>query len=254
MVSYEEFEDRRFSEYGDAPERPEPKFGGAEIVFGTIFYLILDILDWFEAGIPGTDVVSWLSQFYYINKGVPGTRMVVANIIELIPGIDYLPIRTVVFLLVVWTDRHPKVEAAAELAGNFVPGSRGAAELQHGPAAPSAASRSGAAETRLPGKQVGEEAFGMPKETFESIEEESFGNIGEMEAARKRRQMTTQAAGTAESGGEAEEEKAAREEKEFKLEKQMGGGQLEEIRRGLGNSSPRKAGETEDLQKDKNAA
>src|SRR4051812_7975529 len=107
VVSNEEFEERRLVKYGPvSEEEPEKKFGAAEIIFGSIFFILLDILDWVEAGIPGTDVVSWLTQFYFQMKGVSGSRMVIGNLIELIPGVDYLPVRTITYWLTVRNANH----------------------------------------------------------------------------------------------------------------------------------------------------
>ena len=46
-----------------------------------------------------------------------GTRMLVGNVLELIPGADYLPIRTVAWCWGVWLDRHPQAKAVTEAVG-----------------------------------------------------------------------------------------------------------------------------------------
>lgn len=237
----------------EEPEKPEPKFSKAEIVFFSLFYIILDALDWLEAGVPLTDAASWLTQFYYVYKGVSGSRMVVGNILEIVPGVDYLPVRTITFWMTVYADRHPKVEAVAELAsGKFVAGSKGAPALQHGPAEPSIAARGGEAPA-LGGQKkvaVSEQNFGMPPEAYEEIEEENFGAV----ETPKKRGPRKQLPGIAGPEEETEEERLAREEKEFQLEKGMGGGQLEEVKRGLARAPENEAGETDDLEEGEKAA
>jgi hypothetical protein len=118
----------------NAPQH-EPKLSDADIIIGSILMLTLDAIDWLEVGIPGTDLVGFpLEQLFLNKKGVKGTTALVGNVIELVPGVDYLPVRSIAWLITAWMDRHPsEFSEKMEQVGEYVQkaeGKAGAGALQ----------------------------------------------------------------------------------------------------------------------------
>src|SRR3989344_769773 len=103
-------------------QKHEPQISTPTGIFIWLICLVLDIVDWFLVGIPATDAVGWaVTQLYLTFKGLSGSamfsRMLIGNLIELILGLDYLPIRTATWTMVLWLDRHPKAKAVTEAVG-----------------------------------------------------------------------------------------------------------------------------------------
>jgi hypothetical protein len=173
----------------DTQER-DPKFSAVEIIGVTIALLVLDVLDWFQAGVPGSDLAAFPSlQAYMWKKGIGQIFTLVANLLELIPFADYLPLRTTAFLIIAWADRHQdgwfakiivkaeKVEALAkgevtEGAGSF------AASGKKGMTGPRTGTAAGREEVKTTEK-VGGRATAEKKEkgegTIESQKRRSGG-------------------------------------------------------------------------------
>jgi len=119
-----------------------PKISTVEIVFITPLFLINDIIGiiLILAGLDDIfilDIIRILpSQAYLWFKGLRGTYMMTANIIEIIPYVGALPAATVGWLATVWLDRHPEsaVTKTVQTVARAIPASKGG----KGIAAPSA--------------------------------------------------------------------------------------------------------------------
>lgn len=117
-------------------ERPEPKIsipeaivaGGMILLADGIELLILFLgLDDFWI----SDAIAFpITQLYLRLKGVKGTMSLAANIIELIPYVGWLPLRTLGFIGVVYMDHHPKMGGvlAAAVPGAAVIRAKGMAQ------------------------------------------------------------------------------------------------------------------------------
>lgn len=135
----------------------------ADIIIGTILMLALDAIDFVEVGIPGTDLVGFpLEQLFLSKKGVKGTTALIGNVIELIPGVDYLPVRSITWLITVWMDQHPsefseKMEQVGEVVqkaeGKAGAGAGQGALQAEGKAAEGAAAAGGGAVAQRGGAQ-----------------------------------------------------------------------------------------------------
>lgn len=118
----------------NAPQH-EPKLSDADIIIGSVLMLTLDAIDWVELGVPGTDLIGFpLEQLFLSKKGVKGTTALIGNGLELIPGVDYLPLRSIAWLVTAWMDRHPsqfseKLEQVGEMV-QAAEGKAGAGALQ----------------------------------------------------------------------------------------------------------------------------
>jgi hypothetical protein len=66
------------------------------VLFGLDDFFILDVLTF-----PVT-------QLYFRMKGVRGMYDLIGNLLELIPYIGALPLRTIGVIMVIWRDHHPK--------------------------------------------------------------------------------------------------------------------------------------------------
>ena len=93
----------------------QPKISVPEIVFLTMIFGIFDVIgivlvlflldDFFLL-----DIIRFpFSQLYMQFKGLKGSAMWIGNILETIPYIGALPNATVVWLIIVWMDRNPKI-------------------------------------------------------------------------------------------------------------------------------------------------
>ena len=104
-------------------EKPQPKIDYVEALYAGFFLFVLpDIIElvlmfflgdsWFL-----TDIFfDPAEQLYLYLKGVKGSYVLIGNIVELIPFIGDLPIRTTTFIITVWVEHHPKIKQAAEVA------------------------------------------------------------------------------------------------------------------------------------------
>ena len=98
-------------------EKPEPKISTPEAILVIMVLMLADgiellllflALDDFWI----SDAIAFpLTQFYLRMKGVKGTASLVANLLELIPYVGWLPLRTMGFAIVVYLDHHPKLGA-----------------------------------------------------------------------------------------------------------------------------------------------
>jgi hypothetical protein len=108
-------------------EKPRPKIDYVEALYAGLFLFVLpDIIElvlmffllgdsWFL-----TDVIFFpASQLYLYLKGVKGTYVLAGNIVELIPFAGNFPTRTIVFIITVWTENHPKIKQVAGAASNI---------------------------------------------------------------------------------------------------------------------------------------
>jgi len=112
-------------------EKPEPKISTPEAILVIMVLMLADgiellllflALDDFWI----SDAIAFpLTQFYLRMKGVKGTASLVANLLELIPYVGWLPLRTIGFATVVYLDHHPKLGAvtmkAASVMGKKAP-------------------------------------------------------------------------------------------------------------------------------------
>lgn len=83
-----------------------PRFDLVEVIFYMCLSVISDILDgfWVTRFFFAPVIISWL-----FLKGVNGVgKNVIAQAVELIPGIDWLPITTVAAILTIWSTNNPK--------------------------------------------------------------------------------------------------------------------------------------------------
>jgi len=104
-------------------ERPEPKIDYIEgFIAGFFLFALPDIIElvlmfflgdsWFL-----TDILFFpASQLYLYLKGIKGAYALVGNILELIPFVGDLPIRTTSFVLTVIAENNPKIKQVAEVA------------------------------------------------------------------------------------------------------------------------------------------
>lgn len=88
-----------------------PKISEVEIVGIGLLYFIFDLVDLIPVAGDITDVVAAPMGLYYWMKGINGITFLVAEVLDLIPGIQEIPSRTIGWGITVWLDRHPKLEA-----------------------------------------------------------------------------------------------------------------------------------------------
>jgi hypothetical protein len=246
------------------PELKDLKFTKVDVIFVGVPLALVDIIGMIivffgldDLGLFDILVDPFLI-WYYNHKDVMNPMRIITMLAEPIPYIGALPLYSLGFWMAYYEDRHPKTKAVIESAARFLPGSKGAASLEHGPAEPSLAARQGletaatgslSAEAPV-GGTVSEEAFGMPKEAFEELEEENFGEAGTVRGSSRNRKLRGPRIGEAapqSEESETETEKDLKKAKEFELEKGLGGGQLEELKRSLENPAPETPGERNDL-------
>lgn len=84
----------------------------AIFVGGIIF--IVDIADVFVGEFFVTDILAWSINLYLKMKGVKQTYAVIGNILEFVPFLGLLPLRTAAFIAVVYAVNHPEKFAAAQ--------------------------------------------------------------------------------------------------------------------------------------------
>ncbi len=107
-----------------------PKINGIEGAVMVGVCILFDVADFFATFLDAlfgagelvkffinafASVVLWL---WATMKGVGAERTLVGNLLEFVPIINTLPIRTIAMLATIWLDRHPK---QAELAENLAP-------------------------------------------------------------------------------------------------------------------------------------
>lgn len=110
--------------------KPEPKIGGIEalvMVSVAAFFDLLDFLATFLDAFFGAgelikffvnvaaSVVLWL---WAIMKDVGPTRVLAGSLLEFVPIVNTLPMRTVATIATIWLDWHPK---EAEIAESILP-------------------------------------------------------------------------------------------------------------------------------------
>lgn len=143
-------------------EEYEPKISLVEILLILPCLLILDILeivvvvvglDDFWIG----DILATPVTLYLWFKGVSFERYLAAQLLEFLPYIGALPLLSIGFLLVVFLDRNPKLEAAVgtvAAAGGVARGNIGVASGQTKKGGEGTARQRGAPE-RVPGRSAG---------------------------------------------------------------------------------------------------
>lgn len=97
-------------------EEYKPKISIVEIIYITPIYIISDGIG-VTLALFGLDDFGLLdiflfplSQIYLRIKGINGTLTLIGNILETIPYIGALPNRIITWLIVIYLDRHPKLE------------------------------------------------------------------------------------------------------------------------------------------------
>jgi len=109
-------------------QKPEPKISLPEFIFVGLFIVLVDIIDLIGLlfAFPMSDITDIVmfpvTQIYLYMKGVRGTFMLIGNLIEAIPWIGDLPVRTVVWCVTYFIDHHPKLEKITEIAGGAAGG------------------------------------------------------------------------------------------------------------------------------------
>lgn len=93
-------------------ENYQPKISIIEVFLLIIWGIALDTVG--LAGFTVADILGiTTTQFYFRLKGVNGAGYdLVASLLEFIPFIDFLPLKTVGIVTVIWIDRHPTGVAA----------------------------------------------------------------------------------------------------------------------------------------------
>lgn len=188
-------------------EQSEPKIPLSEAIFVGFFPIIADAIEVVLVFFGLDDF--WISdaiyfpasQIYFRMRGVKGTASLVTNALELLPYVGWLPLRTVGFVITVWTANHPQaagaLAAVAARGGAVKVGAGGAAKIgprgtlaqagagggQEAPPAPQrAAPKAGTGpqettpletpeQTVRRGPEISEEAFGVVKEPIEKVKE-----------------------------------------------------------------------------------
>jgi len=101
-------------------KKAQPKINYVEAIFAGFFLFVLP--DMIEMTFIGdffflTDIFFFpASQLYLYLKGVRFNYVLIGNILEFIPIVGLLPIRTTTFSITVWMEHHPKIKQAAEIA------------------------------------------------------------------------------------------------------------------------------------------
>jgi hypothetical protein len=111
----------------------EPKFSLVEIILLLMIAIPADILEPIVAFISPIPVVGLIAlmamwfvdlivffiiQFWLIMKGVKGLWALSANLLEMIPYINALPLRTIGLLATIYLANHPKMAQAAQITKN----------------------------------------------------------------------------------------------------------------------------------------
>ncbi len=100
----------------------QSKFPLPEALLVGSFIALVDTIDILGLlfAFPTSDVTSIVAfpatQIYMYLKGVKGNYLLIGNLIKLIPWIGDLPIRTATFIIVVYTENHPKLQAVVSVA------------------------------------------------------------------------------------------------------------------------------------------
>ncbi len=113
-------------------ERPEPKISTSEAVLIGMFLLILDAIDLIPIAGDLTDVAGAPLILYYYTKHINGVAYIVSEILDLIPIVQEIPSRSIVWWGTVAFDRFApaKVEEAVEKLGEEAEGKEGGGELE----------------------------------------------------------------------------------------------------------------------------
>ena len=110
--------------------KPEPKIGGIEALVMVGLAALFDIADLLATLLDAFFGMGELIKFFInivasvtlwlwvIMKDVGPTRILAGSILELVPIINVLPMRTVAMAATIWLDWHPK---QAEIAEDFMP-------------------------------------------------------------------------------------------------------------------------------------
>lgn len=111
-------------------EKPEPKINGIEAIIMVGVAALFDIADFLATFLDALFGAGELIKFFIniaasgtlwlwaIMKGVGPERILAGSLLELIPVVNTLPMRTVMTVSTIWLDWHPK---EAEIAESIVP-------------------------------------------------------------------------------------------------------------------------------------
>jgi len=85
---------------------------------------IVDLISWTGIG----TIISWALDIlsagtltlYLFLKGLRGEFMLLSGVVEMIPGIDFLPIRTITLLLLYFKQKNPNADKMVEKVGKTV--------------------------------------------------------------------------------------------------------------------------------------
>ncbi len=195
-----------------SPQKPEPK---VDLVIGLFIGIILVIADIIDFFIPlAGDVLDILVgipvQIYAFFAGIRGTFILISNLAEAIPIVQMLPTRTIAWIITVWIDHHPKLEAVTELAGGVESGGAAGAAGEAAGAAKVAEEAAVAAKATETAAEAGEVARGAAV---------AAGGVG---GAAEEAGAAARGAETAEEAAKGAEESAAAANKEREIAEGLG--------------------------------
>jgi hypothetical protein len=99
--------------------KPEPKISDVEAILITIALAILEAVSavFLFIGPYILLIISPILNFYLKVKGLPSSRFIISQLIELVPVLNEFPMLTIGFAAVVYLDRHPKAAKALGAIG-----------------------------------------------------------------------------------------------------------------------------------------
>lgn len=93
-------------------ESSEPKISSVMVVLGSLWYGIIDLIGIILAfvGLDDffiLDLLAWPMHWYLRHVGAPSTYDLIGQIVEMIPYVGALPLRSICWGITVWVDRNP---------------------------------------------------------------------------------------------------------------------------------------------------
>ncbi|HOM33049.1 MAG TPA: hypothetical protein PK168_00380 [Candidatus Paceibacterota bacterium] len=112
----------------ESNENSSPKITFIELILFplplSIIADLVDLISWTGIGTMiswGLDILSAGSlTLYLFLRGLRGEFMLLSGVVEMIPGIDFLPIRTATLLLLYFKQKNPNVDKTIEKLGKII--------------------------------------------------------------------------------------------------------------------------------------
>ena len=112
----------------ESNENSSPKITFIELILFplplSIIADLVDLISWTGIGTMiswGLDILSAGSlTLYLFLRGLRGEFMLLSGVVEMIPGIDFLPIRTITLLLLYFKQKNPNADKMVEKVGKTV--------------------------------------------------------------------------------------------------------------------------------------